>query len=239
MPTQSQVRFVTESLRRLVETLYLNQEISRETRLAFERVLHKQKQMALITAHLYGPQREFDIPSEEEPGRKLVLLSLKEIGTGRFPLLAIKRKNSNPTGEHQLRCLVGHRFTKSIEQRIRWNLRHLFELFNIQEDYSGFDGLAVNIIEDLREKIRQYDFCLFDNRETTNPSKPNVYIEAGMALALSRPFIFCHYRREVWPSDFSNTFYVSYRNYKELFTTLYATLPVFIKQKLQTPKASS
>jgi hypothetical protein len=118
---------------------------------------------------------------------------------------------------------------KTIEKRFRWNLRHLFGLFSVNEVYSGFDGAAVNILDDLRTKIRQHDFCLFDNRETTRPSKPNVYIEAGMAFALRKPFIFCHYQRETWPSDFSNIIYISYENDRELFQKLYASLPFFLK----------
>lgn len=117
-------------------------------------------------------------------------------------------------------------------QAFRFNVRQLFELFDIEEEYSGFDGAAVTIIDDLRERIHTCDFCLFDNRETTTPSKPNVYIEAGMAFALQRPFIFCHDKREVWPADFSNFSYLSYKSYKELFQKLSALLPIFLTTKL-------
>ncbi len=52
-----------------------------------------------------------------------------------------------------------------------------------------------------------------------------------MAFALNRPFIFCHYtRKEVWPTDFSNISYIPYKSYKELFSELYARLPLFLEK---------
>jgi len=233
MPRASQVRFVKESLRTLIETLFVTKQINRPTRLAYERILRDRRLMEYFATHLYGPERESAIPGD--PDRKLVLLSLREIGRKQFNLLVFKRTSGATPRKRAIRCLVGHRFTREIEERFRWNLRELFGLFGVEEEYSGFDGAAINIIDDLRNKIATCDFCLFDNRETTSPYKPNVYIEAGMAFALDRPFIFCHYRREVWPSDFSNVFYISYRNYKELFQKLYARLPIFLENKVTSP----
>jgi hypothetical protein len=185
-----------------------------------------------LTKALYDPHEDVAIPGF--PGAKLVLLNLRDTGGRRFNLLVFKRANFAGPRRRQrhLRCLVGHRFTTRISETFRWNLRQLFDLFGIRAVYSGFDGAAVHIIQDLCEKIRRYDFCLFDNRETTKPSKPNVYIEAGIALALRRPFIFTHYQHEVWPSNFSNVNYIGYENYKELFEELYAKLPIFLMEKV-------
>jgi len=230
MPRPSQVNFVKDSFRRLVETLFMTGQIDTPTRRAYEHQLRRRRWVEDLVADLYGPRGEAAI--SDMPGIKLVLLPMREIGRGRFNLLIYKRTNDVAPRRRAVRCLVGHRFTGEIEESFRWNLRNLFEIFGIEEEYSGFDGAAVNIIDDLRNKIATCDFCLFDNRETTSPSKPNVYIEAGMAFALGRPFIFCHYRREVWPSDFSNVFYLSYRNYKELFQKLYARLPIFLDNKV-------
>ena len=235
MPRAAQVRFVRESLRALVETLYTKREITRPTLLSYQGLLRRPSEIEQLTACLYGSKREVLIPGERgEPDRKLILLPLREIGTRRFNLLVFKLAEDARPKKDAIRCLVGHRFTRQILGAFRWNLRNLFDLFGIKEDYSDFDGAAVNIIDDLCDKIRDYDFCLFDNRETTNPSKPNVYIEAGMAFALRKPFVFCHYRKEVWPSDFSNILYIPYRNYKDLFQTLYARMPIFLKNRLKS-----
>jgi len=224
MPHVSQITFVATSLKELVEALYISKQISRAARLRFERLLRSRRRIREIATALYGPSHEIPIPGE--PGTVLTLLSLRSMGSGRFNLLVFRSTKSR--SRQQFKCLVGHRFTPAIESRFRWNLRELFGLFGVIEDYSGFDGAAVNIIDDLRDKICRHDFCLFDNLDTTKPMRPNVYIEAGMAFALHRPFIFCHYRREVWPSDFSNVVYISYSNYEMLFRRLYSVLPLFL-----------
>lgn len=228
-PTPPQVRFIRNSLRKLVETLFRYKQIDRLTRLTYEQQLRSRKLLWELARDLYGPKGEAAIPGN--PSARLILLSMKELSKGQFRLLVFKRANGSALPKRLVRCLVGHRFTKEIQDRFRWNLRELFEPLGIDEDYSDFDGRAVNIISDLREKIRTQDFCIFDNRETTKPSKPNVYIEAGMAFALNRPFIFCHYtRKEVWPADFSNISYIPYKSYKELFGELYARLPLFLER---------
>lgn len=230
-PTPSQVRFIRNSLRKLVETLFRYKQIDRLTRLKYEQQLRSRKLLWNLASDLYGPKGETTIPAN--PRARLILLSMKELSKGRFRLLVFKRANGSGPPERSFRCLVGHRFTREIQDRFRWNLRELFEPLGIDEDYSDFDGKAVNIISDLLEKIRTYDFCVFDNRETTKPSKPNVYIEAGMAVALNRPFIFCHYTgKEVWPSDFSNISYIPYKSYEELFAELYARLPLFLERNV-------
>jgi len=232
MVSASQERFVRDSLRTLVESLFLTKQIDRRTRLQYERLFRNSRVLRYLAQGLYGPLREAELPGDSETS--LVLLSLRRIGKGRFNLLVFRRRqpNGGRGRTRNVRCLVGHRFTREIESRFRWNLRELFGLFGIEETYSGFDGTSVDIIEDLRQGIAEYDFCLFDNRETTTPSKPNVYIEAGMAMALRRPFLFCHYGREVWPSDFQNVFYVGYQSYRELFQKLYAVLPVFLARNV-------
>ena len=224
MPTDSQIKFLKESFRDLLEMLFVTGQISRQQRLAFERVIRTPNKLRSLAMGLFGPDREFAIPA----WGKLILLSLRGEGKSRFNLLVWEKTSTRRQRRKTTTCLVGHRFTKSIETRFRWNLRHLFGLFGVKETYSGFDGAAVNILEDLRTKIHQHDFCLFDNRETTYPSKPNVYIEAGMAFALRKPFILCHYQGEAWPADFSNLIYISYQNDRELFQKLYASLPFFL-----------
>lgn len=225
MATPAQVRFVVERLRGLARTAYVAQRITRQQLLAVETFCRQRRAMAELATHLWGPRREVEFP--ELAGGRLLLHRLRRAGKGHFNLLAFAEADDHRP-RRPLRCLVGHRFTREIEASLRWNLRSLFELYGIEEDYSGFDGRAVDIIDDLRAKIQVADFCLFDNRETTNPVKPNVYIEAGMAFAFEKPFIFCHYRGEAWPSDFSNVNYISYRTYEELFERLFAVLPLFI-----------
>ena len=231
MPRAAQLQSLTENLTRIFDTLYIAKQISRPKRLQLNQIVRNHELLEHLATHLYGPTREVVIPGETEA--KLVLLSVREPDKRQSDLLVFQRVSPHARKQKPLRCLIGHRFTEPLMQTFRFNIRQLFELFDIEEEYSGFDGAAVNIIDDLRDRIGACDFCLFDNRETTTPSKPNVYIEAGIAFALQRPFIFSHYKREVWPADFSNFSYLSYKSYKDLFQKLSALLPIFLTEKIR------
>ncbi len=232
MPQSARRTLVQQRLSLVLDTLYRTQQIDRPAFNDLKEMFRDRGLMDYLVKGLYGSRKEVLIPDSP---LKIVRLSIKEIGTQQSSLFVMQMVTpSDPRPPRRsLRCLVGHRFTQPIEASFRWNLRELFSVFGVAEEYSGFDGAAINIIDDLREKIRTSDFCLFDNRETTSPAKPNVYIEAGMAFALQRPFIFCHYKREVWPSDFSNMMYLSYRNYGELFQELASVLPMFLATRVQ------
>lgn len=231
MPQSTRRRLVQERLSLVLDTLYRTQQIDRPTLNDLKKMFRDRGLMDYLVNGLYGPRKEVMVPDTQ---LKIVRLSIKEVGTKQSSLfvMQLSAPADPPLPKSPLRCLVGHRFTQPIEASFRWNLRELFSVFDVAEEYSGFDGAAINIIDDLREKIRTSDFCLFDNRETTAPAKPNVYLEAGMAFALQRPFIFCHYKREVWPSDFSNMVYLPYRNYGELFQELASVLPMFLATRV-------
>jgi hypothetical protein len=204
--------------------MYEAGEVRRATWLQMKASLRKRSLLVPLTTTLFGDAREARIP---ELDRRLVLLRLRERVGREFDLLAFGDIVERPK---RLKCFVGHRFTGAIERQLRWNLRELFDLFGVDAEYVGFDGASVNLLSELQKSIAAADFCLFDNRQTTTPSKPNVYIEAGMALALNKPFIFCHYRKDVWPTDFAGVLYLPYKNYRELFPTLYSKLPLFLKR---------
>jgi hypothetical protein len=230
MPRATQLQSLTDNLTRIFDTLSIATQISRAKRLQLNHILCSHELLHSLASPLYGPAREVISPGEAEA--KLVLLSVREPDRRQSALLVFQRVTAPRRTRPPFRCLRGHRFTEPLMQPFRLNLRQLFELFDVAEEYSGFDGAAVNIIADLRQRISRCDFCLCDNRETTVPSKPNVDIEAGMAFALQRPFILCHYKRAVWPADFSTFSYVSYPSSKDLFQKLSALWPLFLTEKI-------
>jgi hypothetical protein len=209
--------------------MYEAGEVERADWLNMKASLRKPSLLKPLTAQLYGTAREAQIPGLD---KRVVLLQLNRGVDKTFNLLVFGDTVPRPK---RLKCFVGHRFSSHIEQQLRWNLRELFDIFGIDADYLGFDGAAVNLLSEVQQKISDADFCLFDNRETTSPSKPNVYIEAGMALALNKPFVFCHYRRDVWPSDFAGVLYLPYDDYRGLCSTLYSKLPTFLKRLQARP----
>jgi hypothetical protein len=93
-----------------------------------------------LAAHLYGPAREVIIPGEAEA--KLVLLSVRELDRRQSDLLVFQRVTAPRRKRLPFRCLIGHRFTEPLMQTFRFNIRQLFELFDVEEEYSGFDGAA-------------------------------------------------------------------------------------------------
>jgi len=147
---------------------------------------------------------------------------------GRFNLFELRwSRSKRPT---TLRCFLGHRFTKSISDSLRHNLRYILEPSNIKLVWSGMDMQAVGFFDDIVKKIQRCDFCIFDNRSTDR--KPNVYIEAGIAYVLRRPFILANHvgNRVGVPSDLSHILNIPYTNYSDLTRRLYFNLPVFLSE---------
>jgi hypothetical protein len=136
------------------------------------------------------------------------------------------------------RCFVGHRFSKPVAETLRWNLRQILEPYNVELEWSGRDIRSVQILQDILAKIKAADFCIFDDREATG--KPNVYIEAGMCIALEKPFILFEHEpthraaavASPIPSDLSHALALRYKSYRQLFWEFYARLPLFFEKNL-------
>ncbi|HET9210123.1 MAG TPA: hypothetical protein VFR03_06985, partial [Thermoanaerobaculia bacterium] len=113
------------------------------------------------------------------------------------------------------------------------NLRHLFEPYEIELRWSGYDLSARDVFAEIVRGIESADLCIFDNLGTLN--RPNVYIEIGIAHALGKPMLVCEHRgrRKVpdtgsVPSDLQGLFRIQYRSYEELCRQLYFNLPLFL-----------
>jgi len=136
------------------------------------------------------------------------------------------------------RCFVGHRFSPAVERTLRWNLHQVLEPYNVELDWSGKDIRSVQILDDILKKIREADFCVFDKRGAER--KPNVYIEAGMCIALEKPFILFEHkshspRRSIpasIPSNLSHALSLRYGSYKQLFRDFHFRLPVFFAKNM-------
>jgi len=181
-------------------------------------------------------RRLFDDRFIEVPEFKLrlQLKTLREMDGGEFQHIEVLFGQSRK--RRKKRCFVGHRFTLDIENTLRWNLRQVLEPYRIQLDWSGRDMASVQILEDIVKKIRRADFCVFDNRGAKG--KPNVYIEAGMCIAIKKPFVLFQYaprRKDVddpgpIPSDLGFALSLRYRNYEQLFQDFYFRFPLFLER---------
>jgi hypothetical protein len=159
----------------------------------------------------------------------VVLRECRDPDTGPFNHFEILSYPSHRT-RPQLQCFVGHRFTNKLNDTIRSNLRYVLEPFNIKLIWSGMDLNATGFFDDILKKINMSDFCIFDTRDTDG--RPNVFIEAGIAYALKRPFILASYKNNKFrvPSDLQHIKTIQYKNYRELTRTLYFELRVFLKE---------
>jgi hypothetical protein len=147
--------------------------------------------LAEATEKLFSPRREYILPAD--PRRrgghrraKILLLELREMNHRPFNLVVFQ--TASPRPQPHIRCFVGHRFTGRIQETFRHNLAELASALRLRVTYGDFDGAAIELIGSLRRQIAGHDFCLFDNRDTTQPSKPNVYIEAGDGLRHAQTF---------------------------------------------------
>jgi hypothetical protein len=151
----------------------------------------------------------------------------KDPATGNFTLFEFKW--SGVRRSRRLRCFLGHRFLPSITNSLRLNLRYVLEPSNIQLVWSDMDMSAAGFFGKTVREIRRADFCIFDNRSAD--TKPNVYIEAGIAYVLKKPFIMADYRSNHLqvPSDLQHINRVSYRDYAHLTRQIYFRLPIFLR----------
>ena len=184
---------------------------------------------AQLAAKLYG-KRGQSLPLPGGLG-SIRLIDLRECNGRSFDFIQAL-PSAKPT--RRLTCFIGHRFAPGIERNLRYNLSHLLEPYNVRLIWSGYDLQAANLFSDIVKHIRNCSMCIFDNRGTL--SRPNVYIEVGVAFASKRPMMVCEYtgasRRGLEtgsvPSDLTGLVRITYKTYEELSWKLYFGLPAFV-----------
>ena len=229
------VVFVSEFLAGFLEAQLLDGRISTDEYYDRLAALRRDASLTDISKHLFDISPD---PVELDWFGRLRIIYLREPDGSEFPFLQGLAK-ATPEGKG-LTCFIGHRFLKSIESSLRFNLVHLFEPHQITLRWSGYDLRARDIFDDVVAGLRSADFCLFDNLGTL--SKPNVYIEIGMAHVLGKPMLVCEYagprlmgHRKVAdtggvPSDLQGLLRIRYKNYEDLCRQLYFELPKFLQE---------
>jgi hypothetical protein len=228
--THAELAFFRRFLGGYFESAYLNGQIDWRT------CRHGQSWLDTSEAGEYASKLFSDgaviIP---EQYLNLQLRSLREMNGKEFNHIEIVRLSQK--GRRRRKCFVGHRFIPAVNKTLRWNLRQVLEPYGVELDWSGRDPRSVQVFEDIVKRVNEADFCIFDNRETR--AKPNVYIEVGMCIALSKPFILFEFESRSHrhssspiPSDLTSALTLRYRNYQQLFQDFYFRLPVFFENNL-------
>ncbi len=137
-----------------------------------------------------------------------------------------------------LRAFVGHRFTPGVTNNLRHNLQLLCRPYGISLWYSDTDMPNGAVFETIVQRIRQSDFCVFDDRETE--VRPNVLVELGVAIGTGKPYFYLNYqkkrkvaiarRKEVitTASDLAGMLYMPYTSYEDVCLELAMRLPGFL-----------
>lgn len=94
--------------------------------------------------------------------------------------------------------------------------------------WSGKDIEGKGFFDDIVQLIRKSDFCIFDDR--LMEQKPNVFIEAGIAYAFQRPFIYASFQGNNFeiPSDLKHIQQIQYKNYPDLSKQIMFNLESFL-----------
>jgi len=204
---------------------------------AFENgLINSQKRettLSQMSLHLPKLVTELNRPraiSKLNLGRTVLTVSLHEgLDPDHGPFNLFRMRWAGGKRPKRLNCFLGHRFLPKIKRALRSNLRYILEASKIDLQFADRDLNARGFFDDIVSKIRDSDFCIFDNREASE--KPNVYIEAGIAYALRTPFILANYlpNRVGVPSDLAHVNNIQYKHYSELTKKIYFSLPVFLR----------
>jgi hypothetical protein len=224
--------FIREFLASFLESQLLNGRLSTDQYHGNLAALRRDGILTDVSQRLFKNSPE---PVEIDSYGPLRIVYLREPDGTEFPFLQGLAK-AGPEERNKLVCFVGHRFQKNIERSLRFNLIHLLEPYGITLRWSGYDLSAKDIFDDVISGIKAADLCLFDNLGTL--SKPNVYIEVGIAFAAGKPMLVCEYagvggKRKMpdtgsVPSDLQGLFRIAYRSYEDLARQLYFGLPIFL-----------
>ena len=150
-----------------------------------------------------------------------------------------------------LKAFVGHRFTPSVTNNLRHNLQLVCRPYRISLWYSDTDMPSGSVFETIVKRIRESDFCFFDDRETE--VRPNVLIELGVAIGIGKPYFYLNYQKKrtvtierrkepiTTPSDLVGMLAMPYVSYEDVVRELAMRLPRFLvdrKLMVETSSAS-
>jgi hypothetical protein len=140
-----------------------------------------------------------------------------------------------------LGAFVGHRFTPAVTNSLRHNLQWNCRPDGISLWYSDSDTPNGSVFETIVSRIRQSDFCLFDDHDTE--VRPNVLIELGVAIGMGKPYFYLNYQKKrtvtirqrkeriLTATDLAGMLYVPYTEYEELARELAMRLPGFLADR--------
>ncbi len=110
---------------------------------------------------------------------------------------------------------VAHEFSKQERDDLREAIEKAFEETDLNAYYADSEvrEKLTPILEKIKDRIFKTKFGIFD---ISNPKKPNVFLELGLAIAAEKPlYIICKKGTEI-PADLAGFDRIEYPSYKKL-----------------------
>ena len=112
---------------------------------------------------------------------------------------------------------VAHEFSKQEMDDLRYAIETAFEGTGLKAYYADLEMRQSHILEKIRDMILKTQFGIFD---ISNPKKPNVFLELGLAIGAEQPFyIICRKGTEI-PADLAGLDRIEYESYLQLIESL-------------------
>lgn len=108
---------------------------------------------------------------------------------------------------------VAHEFSIQEKDDLREAIEKAFEGTGMYAYYADVEVRNTHILSKIKEKILTTQFGIYD---ISNPSKPNVFIELGLAMGAEKTFYIICRKGTTIPADLAGLDRIEYESYKKL-----------------------
>lgn len=123
------------------------------------------------------------------------------------------KKENKGINSEEYHYFVAHEFSRQERDDLRQAIQNAFRGTGLNAYYADLEIRQTHILKKIRDMIFKTQFGIYD---ISNPNKPNVFLELGLAIASGRSFyIICRKGTEV-PADLSGIDRIEYESYKNL-----------------------
>jgi hypothetical protein len=108
---------------------------------------------------------------------------------------------------------VAHEFSRREKDDLRDAIKNAFKDTGLKPYYADLELRQSHILDKIKEMIFKTQFGIYD---ISNPNKPNVFLELGVAIAANIPYyLICKKDTEI-PADLAGLDRIEYESYKHL-----------------------
>jgi hypothetical protein len=122
---------------------------------------------------------------------------------------------------------VAHEFSKQDTDDLRTAIEEAFKSLELEAYYADLEVRQSHILEKIKDMILHTQFGIYDISNTT---KPNVFIELGLAMAFGKAFYIICKKGTTIPADLAGLDRIEYESYKQLTKVLDSVVVNIIKK---------